>query len=204
MLWHDPGESVVLLDPRTDLPIGTAEKLAAHRQGLYHSAISVLLFDGDGRQILQRRARSKYHCPGMWSNACCSHPRPGEAAHAAAERRLGEELGVHCPLLALGTVRYRSGVPVAGEGEAGLIEHERVSLFGGIYTGAFSPDPHEVESVTLMRFDQNSAELLAEATPWFKLYVQLFGTELLDQVTTKQATPERDFGFFDCDANPIR
>jgi isopentenyl-diphosphate delta-isomerase len=40
----------------------------------------------------------KYHSPGLWSNACCSHPQPGEETKLAAIRRVTEELGVTIPL----------------------------------------------------------------------------------------------------------
>src|SRR5688500_18881082 len=86
-------ESVLLVDPRDNI-IGEAPKLQAHREGKLHRAISVFLFDPDGRILLQRRAEGKYHSAGLWSNACCTHPRAGETTHAAAQRRLGEEMGI--------------------------------------------------------------------------------------------------------------
>ena len=80
-------ELVVLVDPR-DTPIGLAPKLAAHRDGLLHRAVSVLLFDDAGRVLLQRRAAGKYHSVLLWANTCCGHPRPNECSRDAAMRRL--------------------------------------------------------------------------------------------------------------------
>ena len=84
----------VILVNENDVPIGVMEKMEAHRQAKLHRAFSVFLFNSKGEMLLQQRAFSKYHSPGLWSNACCSHPQPGEETHAAAERRLVEELGI--------------------------------------------------------------------------------------------------------------
>src|SRR3954468_11389591 len=82
---------VVLVDA-DDREIGRAEKMAAHRSGALHRAFSVFVFDGDGRVLLQRRARGKYHSGGLWSNTCCGHPLPGEDVAAGGRRRLREEM----------------------------------------------------------------------------------------------------------------
>ncbi len=86
-------ERVVLVD-RDDRPVGTAEKLAAHRSGKLHRALSVLVVNGYGELLIHRRARHKYHSGGLWTNTCCTHPRPGETTIAAARRRLQEEMGI--------------------------------------------------------------------------------------------------------------
>ena len=88
---NDDAEQVILVDAH-DRETGHAPKLAAHRQGLLHRAISVSVVDAQGRLLLQRRAREKYHSGGLWTNACCTHPRPGETTDDAAERRLAEDL----------------------------------------------------------------------------------------------------------------
>ena len=76
------------------------DKLEVHRRGLRHPAVSVFLLDGE-RTLIQRRALGKYHTPGLWANACCTHPRWGEEPAACALRRLREELGVARPRPAL-------------------------------------------------------------------------------------------------------
>lgn len=129
-------DDVVLLDPR-GRAIGAMPKLEAHRRGRFHAAISVLIRDSAGRLMLHRRASAKYHSGGLWTNTCCSHPRPGESSAAAATRRLGEEMGFQAPLAPLFAMRYRARV---GE----LIEHELVHVFGGVFDGDAEPDPAEV------------------------------------------------------------
>jgi len=162
----DTGELVVLVDG-DDNRIGTAPKLEAHRSGLLHRALSVIVRDGCGRLLLQKRASGKYHSGGLWTNTCCGHPRPGEPVSKAAARRLREEMGVACALVPVMTTTYRAEVG------NGLIEHELVHVFGGRSDGPIRPDPGEAEG-----FAWVSPEALAQdlaATPerfstWFKLY----------------------------------
>ena len=90
-------EQVVLVDAR-DNELGTSPKMQAHLEGRLHRAVSVFVFNSDGEMLLQQRAEGKYHSPGLWTNACCSHPRPGEKPHAAANRRLREKKGLDSDL----------------------------------------------------------------------------------------------------------
>jgi isopentenyl-diphosphate delta-isomerase len=130
-------EQVVLVDT-DDVPVGVSRKLDAHVAGLLHRAFSVFVFDDDGRMLLQQRALSKYHSAGLWSNTCCSHPRPGEDVAAAAHRRLVEEMGFDCTLDSAFAFVYRADVG------GGLIEHEYDHVFVGRFAGRPVPDPREV------------------------------------------------------------
>jgi len=161
-------EQVVLVDA-DDRPLGRAGKLAAHRKNLRHRAISVLVFDDAGRMLLQRRSAVKYHSPGLWSNACCTHPRPGEAAAAAAGRRLREEMGISLPLAFAGLFAYEAQVG------PGLWENEVVHVFTGRYAGEVSPDPDEVQDFGWSEVAALRADIAAAApryTPWLRLYAQ--------------------------------
>jgi isopentenyl-diphosphate Delta-isomerase len=130
-------ERVILVDT-DDSELGSAEKLEAHRNGVLHRAFSIFLTDGAGRMLLQRRAEGKYHSGGLWSNACCGHPRPGEATADAARRRLMEELGLACELTHRFSFTYSADL---GEG---LSEHELDHVFVGATSGTPAPDPDEV------------------------------------------------------------
>ena len=171
---NDNAEHVILVDAQ-DRDVGRAPKLAAHRQGLLHRAVSVSIVDPQGRLLLQRRARSKYHSGGLWTNACCTHPRPGETTDQAAERRVAEELGVVCPLHWVLRTQYRARV--GGE----LVENEIVHLYHGLYFGEVRPDPGEVEAFvwtareTLLLDVERRPE---EYTYWFKHYVSSFADRL--------------------------
>jgi isopentenyl-diphosphate Delta-isomerase len=90
-------EEVILVDA-LDNELGAMEKLAAHQQGKLHRAFSILIFNSKGELLLQQRARTKYHSGGLWTNACCSHPRPGESAIDAGKRKLMQEMGFECDL----------------------------------------------------------------------------------------------------------
>lgn len=164
---NDAEEQVVLVDA-SDRPVGTAPKLEAHRRGELHRAFSVLVHDGAGNLLLQKRHGAKYHSGGLWSNTCCGHPRPGEETAAAARRRLAEEMGFACALLPLGTHLYRADVG------AGLIEHELVHLFCGEYTGAVHPDPREAEDFAWRPLAEVRREACASPerfTVWFCRYL---------------------------------
>jgi len=163
----DEREEVILVDAE-DRPIGTAPKLAAHAQGRLHRAISVQLRDPRGRLLLQKRHIAKYHSGGLWTNTCCSHPRPGEAAADAARRRLAEEIGVSCPLTPLFTTRYRAAL------DNGMTEHEVVHVFGGVYAGPVAPNPLEVDGFAWLAPDElreDVARAPHRYSAWFRIYL---------------------------------
>jgi isopentenyl-diphosphate delta-isomerase len=163
-------ERVILVDA-DDREVGTAEKLTAHRQGRLHRAFSVFLDDRGGRTLLQRRAEGKYHSGGLWSNACCGHPRPGESTMAAAQRRLREELGVDAPLRPLGAFTYRAQVA------DGLVEHEVDHVFSGRLEVEPRPDPQEVAEWRWMPIDSLVADLEArpgQYSAWLKAALETY------------------------------
>ena len=156
---------VVLVDP-DDTPIGTLEKQQAHEEGRLHRAVSVLVFNARGETLLHRRAAGKYHSGGQWTNACCSHPLPGEEPAAAARRRLREEMGIDAAVEPVFRFTYRAEVG------PGLTEHEYDHVFAAHWMGEPAPDPDEVDG---WRWAP-AAELAAEAaarptafTPWFRM-----------------------------------
>ncbi len=132
-------EKVILVD-KADNEVGVEEKMEAHREGKLHRAFSIFVFSSDGRLLLQQRALSKYHCPGLWSNTCCSHPRPGELVEAAAHRRLVEEMGFDCPLREAFSFTYKVKF------DNGLVENEFDHVLMGRYDGVVKANPDEAES----------------------------------------------------------
>jgi isopentenyl-diphosphate delta-isomerase len=160
-------ELMILVD-EDDRAIGTAEKLEAHRRGALHRAISVIIWDSAGRLLLQKRAAGKYHSGGLWTNACCGHPRPGEDVEAAVLRRLEEEMGFTCALESLGTIRYRA------ELDHGMIEHELVHMFRGLYDGTIAQNPAEAEGYQWARLEDVRADVAAmpqRFSAWFREYI---------------------------------
>ena len=167
---ENSADDVILVDA-DDRPLGTMGKLAAHQQGLRHRAISVIVRDRDNRLLLQRRATGKDHSGGLWTNTCCSHPRPGEDTREAAERRLQQEMGITCALTHLFTTHYRADVP------GGLIEDEVVHVFGGRHDGVPDPDPQEVADWCWKTPDELARDIDARPelyTVWFREYRRRF------------------------------
>ena len=160
-----PERDTVLLVDMEGHPLGPAPKLAAHEApGHLHLAFSVFLFRGD-EVLLQRRALSKYHFPGLWANACCSHPAPSEDLVESAARRLREELGVEAEVREVGRFVYRAVDPVSGR-----VEHELDHvLVGELAPGREpAPDPDEVESVRWVPFAGPPGALPEPLAPWFE------------------------------------
>ena len=156
----------LILVNEQDEPIGVMEKMEVHQKGLLHRAFSVFLFDHAGNMLLQQRADSKYHSPGLWTNACCSHPMPGEDTLAAAHRRVQQERGIAAPLNTAFQFTYRSGF------DNGLIEHEYDHVLVGQYEGAFDLDPLEVKAIRYesMETIRTSLKIAPEQyTVWFKI-----------------------------------
>ncbi len=168
----------VILVNEDDEQIGTAEKMAAHQQNQLHRAFSVFVFrDHNGQQelLLQQRASNKYHCPDLWTNTCCSHPRPNEEVVLAGERRLREELGVITPLRDVGKFTYNARF------SNGLSEHEvdHVLVGTGPADVKVIPDPEEVQAyrwVTIADLQKEMAKQPELFTPWLLPALELLAT----------------------------
>lgn len=158
-------DHVILVD-RTGKEIGTQEKIQAHREGRLHGAFSIFIFNAVSELLLQRRARTKYHSGGLWTNTCCSHPRPGESYYHAARRRLHEEMGFDCELTGLFSFIYYTQL------DNSLFEHELDHVFVGHYNGQPIPNRREVDDwkwVEVSALRQDVRENPENYTYWFKL-----------------------------------
>ena len=154
----------VILVNEQDEPIGVMEKIAAHEQALLHRAFSVFIFNNKGQMLLQQRALNKYHSPGLWTNACCSHPNPGESTESAASRRLQEELGFSTPIKKAFHFTYKAPF------DNGLTEFEFDHVFIGSYDGDFDVNPEEVAAYKFTDVDLIEEDIKnnsASYTAWF-------------------------------------
>ena len=158
-------EEVILVNEQDDV-IGRAEKLEAHKNGLLHRAFSVFVFNDNEELLLQQRAHHKYHSPGLWTNTCCSHPRPDEVTIEAARRRCLEEMGIVITLKEIFSFVYKADF------ENGLTEHE----YDHVYIGTYNKDPYinkdEVNAFKWASTSNIKKDLLANPnhyTVWFKL-----------------------------------
>ena len=154
---------VILVD-KNDVPLGSMEKMLAHEKALLHRAFSVFIFNSQGEMLLQQRADKKYHSAGLWTNACCSHPAPGEDTAEAATRRLKEELGFSTQLNEAFTFMYRT------EFENGLTENEFDHVYTGVYDGQIVADIDEVKNYSYLPMSKIEQLITNEPsmfTSWF-------------------------------------
>lgn len=172
----EPGEDILILVSEANRAVGSGGKLAVHQLGLLHRAFSIFLFDDQGRVLLQRRDFGKYHSGGLWANTCCGHPRLGERTLPAANRRLGEELGMSASLKFGFRARYQTRL------DHGLTENELVYVYAGRAQGAMTLNPAEVCETRFMAL----SELMADAADrpqayayWLRHYLTRHSSELL-------------------------
>ena len=158
-------EEVILVNER-DEPIGVMEKMEAHKKALLHRAFSVFIFNAKGEMLLQKRADHKYHSGGLWTNACCSHPRPEEDIQIAASRRLHEELGFVTPLEKIFEFTYKSAF------ENGLTEFEFDHVFFGVHNDDIVPNKNEVSDYcfkSMLEIQSSLESHPAKYTAWFRI-----------------------------------
>lgn len=159
---------VVLVDEQDNI-LGEMEKLEAHHKGALHRAFSVFVFDDQDRMLLHKRAGTKYHSAGLWTNACCSHPCMGETYLAGAHRRIQQEMGFDLTLHPVKSIIYKSKLA------DGLWEHELDHLFVGRYNGPIQPNPDEVSDHSYVSLETLQAQMIASPetfTEWFKVFLQ--------------------------------
>lgn len=158
-------EQVILVDEH-DRELGFMEKMEAHEKALLHRAFSVFIFNERGEMLLQQRALSKYHSGGLWTNACCSHPRPTEETSRAAMRRLQEEMGFTTAIHKVFDFTYKVAF------ENGLTEHEFDHVFVGTYDGSIHANENEVAAYEYKCMEAIETELSLQNdqyTAWFHI-----------------------------------
>lgn len=80
-----------------DEVIGRERRAVVHARGLWHRAVHIFVFNAAGDTFLQKRSLAKDSSPGLWTVACSGHVDAGEDYDTAAQRELGEEIGVRLP-----------------------------------------------------------------------------------------------------------
>lgn len=159
-------EEVVILVDENDNEIGVMEKMQAHIEAKLHRAFSVFIFNSKGELMLQQRAFTKYHSPDLWTNTCCSHPRPGERTSDAAHRRMMEEMGFDCNFDEVFSFVYEA--PFTNE----LTEHEYDHVFIGFSDVLPVLNKDEAATYRMAPLEDLSAEIASHPenfTVWFKI-----------------------------------
>jgi isopentenyl-diphosphate delta-isomerase len=160
-------EQVILVDSY-DNAIGTMEKMEAHRQGVLHRAFSVVVFNSKGELLLQKRALTKYHSGGLWTNTCCSHPTTSEPIEQTARRRLQYEMGIDVAPAFAFKFTYHASL------DHGLTEHELDHVFTATFDGSPHVNPAEVSDwkyVDLQNLRTDMTRVPEHYTAWFKYIV---------------------------------
>ena len=156
---------VILVDEH-DVQTGTMEKMEVHQKALLHRAFSIFIFNDKGEMLLHKRAEKKYHSGGLWTNACCSHPQPGEETLAAAQMRLQQEMGFNTELKKAFDFIYKAPF------DNGLTEHEFDHVFIGTYDGDIVPNAAEVSDYCFKRVAEIKNLIHSQPqkyTEWFKI-----------------------------------
>lgn len=157
-------EQVILVD-LSDRETGVMEKMEAHHKGVLHRAFSVLLFNSSGELLVQKRARTKYHSAGLWSNTCCSHPRPGEPMEDAISRKLLQEMGIEAHTVYSHKFVYKVSLE-------DLVENEMDYVFLGEYNGEPVINKEEVEDwkyISVADLLHDIKRYPGHYSHWFKL-----------------------------------
>ncbi|MBN2780062.1 MAG: isopentenyl-diphosphate Delta-isomerase [Alphaproteobacteria bacterium] len=159
---------VVLVNEKDEV-IGTEEKIKAHEKALLHRAFSIFVFNEDKELLIQRRALTKYHCPGIWANTCCSHPFLNEDLKTAGHRRLKEELGFDVK-----EFNYMGKFIYKAEFDNGLTEHELDHVLTAKINMPIdiSPNPEEVYAykwIKLSDLKKDIQENPEKYSPWLKI-----------------------------------
>jgi len=163
-------DNVILVD-KNDNQVGLMPKLEAHQKGVLHRAFSVFIFNNKYELLLQKRASSKYHSGGLWTNTCCSHPREDEDILDAANRRLIEEMGIETSLRKVYEFTYKA------ELDNDLIEHEFDHVFYGVYNDDPSINTDEAEGFKWIDMDSLNEDIKTNGdiyTVWFKIAFEYF------------------------------
>lgn len=132
------GEEMLEIVDRDGNILGLARRSEVHgNPSMIHKVVHVLVFDEDGRLLLQKRSRTKDVAAGKWDTSVGGHVSPGEEIEDAARREMQEELGIsQCPLKFL--YRYLF---------SGTTETELVHTFSCILTGPLHYNTAEIETV---------------------------------------------------------
>jgi isopentenyl-diphosphate Delta-isomerase len=173
----------IILVNEQDEQVGTMEKMEVHRKALLHRAFSVFIFNRRGEMLLQQRAPRKYHSAGLWTNACCSHPKPGDDTLAAANKRLQEEMGFTTTLSKIFEFTYRTDF------DNGLTEYEFDHVFAGVYEGPIKPDPEEAADFCYKSVSAIKESLQMHSskyTSWFAIAFPLIEQWVKEQAVIKE------------------
>ena len=200
-------EECILVD-ESDAVTGSASKADCHHgEGVLHRAFSILIFNSEGRLLLQQRSSEKITFPGVWANTCCSHPLHCEleletqdamGVKRAAQRKLEQELGIPETGAPLEDMVFMTRMLYRARANAEWVEHEMDHIICLRADVEPAPNPNEIAEtrwVTQAELrDLLNSELIG---PWFRLIAENVlpaWWENLDDLTEIADTEIHDMG----------
>ena len=175
-------EAVLQVD-ENDVVVGPISKADSHYQsGSLHRAFSVLLFNSDGKLLLQQRAHDKITFPSVWANSCCSHPLASAeemeendalGVKVAAIRKLDQELGIAPNSIDINDFHFITKMRYSARMNADWIEREIDHILMIQADVELDPNPNEVSAVKWVSAEELDAMLVDEDSddviaPWFR------------------------------------
>ena len=193
----DMMQELCILVDRDDNPIGKDTKYNCHiGGGKLHRAFSVIIFNSKSEILIQKRSSDKITFPGVWANACCSHPLyieeemlpEGLGTKNAAIRKLQQELGIDTSNIAVEDMTFMTRMKYQARADDKWIEREVdhiLILHKDVKTNV---NPNEIEEVRWISRDNFSMELDkirnegGVIAPWFKHIIDNFLFEWWDNL----------------------
>jgi isopentenyl-diphosphate delta-isomerase len=157
-------KNVILVDELDNIT-GYCEKLLTHQSGKLHRAFSVFIVNSKKELLIQKRAFSKYHSGGLWSNTCCSHFTSDIELEKQVEVRLYQEMGISISLKWIFNYRYHVTF------ENGLQENEIAYSYLGFSDESPVSDPSEVDEwkyIDVCFLKDDMIRFPEKYTFWFK------------------------------------
>lgn len=159
-------ELVDIVDEKNNI-IGKSTRGEAHRKGLIHRALSVLVLNTQGKILLQQRSANRSIHALSWDLSTSEHVQSGETYEDAGKRSLKEELGVTADVERVSqTNLQKRKYQLRGKT---VYENEIVCMLITKHDGPFKLDPNEVNQVKF--FNEEEIEKMIEVgtkfTPWF-------------------------------------
>lgn len=182
------GEMCLVVDI-DDNVIGAESKLSCHKDdGIRHRAFSVLIFDSQGRLLVQKRSTQKITFPGVWANSCCSHPLDIESENTgndgvknAARRKLDQELGIPMGISEDWAFQHIGRMEYSCRWNEDWIEREVDHIMVVNSDTEVEHNENEISEVRWVDSDEISRMMSGEGdwsgeviAPWFRLIWQKF------------------------------
>jgi isopentenyl-diphosphate Delta-isomerase len=164
-------KNIVVVDKDNNF-IKLEEKMKVHELGLLHRAFSLLIFNSKNEMLIHKRASSKYHCPGLWTNACCSHPSLDNDIIFDIQKRLYEEMGMKAyKIKELFTFTYRK------EFDNGLIENEIDRIFIAFSDEIPKPNPEEVDDYRYVNVKELYSDIKQNSDNYTYWFIEILNHE---------------------------